>query len=108
MRSEARLAKRLRISPSKLEFLAKQTDKGGAPYLASVTFTNAKGVQKRSIPVANLDAFLDRHVSLTDLAVELGLPVKKLGADLAARGINPIAPNRLVGRYYFRRSDLAG
>ena len=100
-------AKRLRISPSKLEFLAKQTDKGGAPYLASVTFTNAKGVQKRSIPVANLDAFLDRHVSLTDLAVELGLPVKTLGADLAARGINPIAPNRLVGRYYFRRSDLA-
>jgi hypothetical protein len=57
--------------------------------------------------VADLDAFLDRHVSLTDMAAELGLPVKTLGADLAVQGINPIAPNHLLGRYYFRRSDVA-
>ncbi len=68
---------------------------------------NAKGAAVRLFPVDQLDAYLAEHISMKAYAAERKWSAKSAKIKLHRKGIRPVVDDHSLGRFYYRRTDLA-
>lgn len=101
-----RAARMLGMSSFGVTTLARLRGRAGEAYITERSVTNAKGVQTRLFVEADITRFLRDHIALTDYAASRSFSAKVMKMKLDARGIEPIASRRGLGRLYYRNADL--
>lgn len=94
------------LSRPALNSLTRIRRPSGRPWLTAHQMVNSKGAPVRLYSAQELKEFLDRHVSLRDYAAQHGISAKAMKQRLESCGIEPIADNHCLGRFYYERSVL--
>ncbi|WP_299415780.1 TniQ family protein [uncultured Sulfitobacter sp.] len=101
-------ARILGMNTYNLRNLAKLLDPDGKPYLTEHFIKkNSKGVQVSVFMVDELLAFLRTHVSLKDYAEMHIFSPKVMKMKLDGRGLKPIVADHSLGRFFYRKADIA-
>lgn len=96
----------LEIKHSGVRPLLHLRDRTGLPFLNEQFIPNAEGGMVNFVSRKEIEAFLERHITLADIAARLNCDRKLAKARLLAAKIWPVNTAERIGRTFYRREDV--